>query len=66
MWKEKKMVKIYLNVGLVMNMVIMHLSVLNEKGSLRVDSNTEDLEIINMLMKKKMKKNLIKEEVKMN
>ena len=33
LWKEKKMVRISLNVGLVMNKVIMHLSVLNEKGN---------------------------------
>ena len=49
-----------------MNMIIMRLNFLREKESLRVDSNLGDLEIIYMLMKKKMKNNLIKEEVKMN
>ena len=39
------MVRISLNAGLVMNMVIMHLNVLREKWSLKVDSNLEDLEI---------------------
>ena len=43
-----------------MNMVIMHLSVLKEKGSIREDLDLEDLEIACMLMKKKKKKNLIK------
>ena len=60
------MVRISSNVGHVMNMVIMHLSVLKEKESIREDSNLEDLEIVYMLMKKKRKKNLIKTKVKMN
>ena len=60
------MVRKYFSVGIVMNMVTMHLNVLKEKRRLRVDSKLEDLEIVFMLMKKKMKKNLIKEEVKMN
>ena len=60
------MVRISLNVGHVMNMVIMHLSVLKEKGSISEDSNLEEIEIVYMLMKKKRKKNLIKEKVKMN
>ena len=66
MWKEKKMVRISLNVGLVMNMVIKHLNFLREKESLREDLNLEDLEFVYMLMKKKIKNNLIKEKVKMN
>lgn len=66
MWKEKKMVRISLNDGHVMNIVITHLSVLKEKEILREDSNLEDLEIVYMLMKKKKKKNLIKTKVKMN
>ena len=61
------MVRIYSNVGHVMNMVIVHLSFLKEKGSIREDLDLEDLEIADMLMKKKKKKNhLIKVEVKMN
>ena len=59
MWREKKMVRIFLNARLSMNMVIMHLNVLREKGGLRVDSNLEDIEIDYMLMNKK-KMNLIK------
>ena len=51
-------------VGHVMNMVIMHLSVLKEKGSIREDSDLEDLETY--YMQKKKKKNLIKKKVKMN
>ena len=58
------MVRISLSVVLIMNMLIMHLSVLKKKGSIREDSNLEDLEITYILMKKK--KNLIKEKVKMN
>ena len=65
--KEKKMVRIFLSFGHAMNMVIMHLSVLKEKGSIREDLNLEDLEIAYMLMKKKKnKKNLTKEKVRMN
>ena len=60
------MVRKFLNVGHVMNMVIMHLSVLREKTSLNEDSDLEDLEIAYMLMKKKKRRNLIKEKVKMN
>ena len=37
LWKEKKMVRNFLSVGHVMNMVIMNLSVLKEKRSLRKD-----------------------------
>ena len=44
----------------------MHLTFLKEKGSLREDSNLEDLEIDYMPMKKRKKKNLTKERVKMN
>ena len=58
--EREKMVRIFLNVGHVINMVIMHLSVLKEKGILRVDSNLENLEIVYMLMKKKKKRYLIK------
>ena len=54
------MVRIYSNVGHVINMVIMHLSVLKEKESLREDSSLEDLEIVYRLMKKRKKRNLIK------
>ena len=66
LWKDKMMLRISLNFGHVMNMVIMHLSVLKEKESIRKDSNLEDLEIVYILMKKKRKKNLIKTKVKMN
>ena len=41
-------------------MVIMHLSVLKEKGSVREYLDLEDLDNSYMLMKKKKKKNLIK------
>ena len=60
------MVRISSNVEHVMSMVIMHLSVLKEKESLREGSNLEYLEIVYMLMKKKSKKNLMKTRVKMN
>ena len=60
------MVRKSFNVGHVMSMVIIHLSVLKEKESIREDSNLEDLEIVYMLMKKKRKKNMIKTKVKMN
>ena len=58
------MVRKYLSVGYVMNMVIMHLSVLKETRSLREDLDLGDLDNVCMLMRKKM--NLIKAEVKMN
>ena len=64
--KEKKMVRIFLSVGHAMNMVIMYLSFLKEKGSIREDSNLEGLEISYMIIKKKKKKNLMKEKVNMN
>ena len=60
LWKEKNMVRISSNVGHVMNMVIMHLSGLKEKESIREGSSLQDIEIVLMLMKKKMKNNLIK------
>ena len=72
MWKEKKMVRTFLSVGHAMNMVMIHLSVLKEKGIIREDSNLEDIGISYMLMimmmkkKKKKEKNLTKEKVKMN
>lgn len=49
-----------------MNMVIMHPNDLKEKINTKEDSNQEDLETSCMLMKKKKRKNLIREEVKMN
>ena len=60
LWKEKNMVRISLSVGHVMNMVIMHLSVLKEKRNLKESLN---LEIFCMLMRKR---NQIRVEVMMN
>ena len=59
------MVRKYLCFRNVMNMVIMHLSVLKEKGSIREDLDLEDREIAFTLMRKK-KNNITKEKVKMN
>ena len=47
-----------------MNMVIMHLSILKEKESIREGSSLEDLEIVYMIMKKKKRRKLIKTWVK--
>ena len=58
------MIRKYLNVRHAMNMVIVPLSILKEKRSLREDLDLEVLEIDCILMRKK--KNLIKVEVKMN
>lgn len=46
------MARKYLNVGLVMSLVIMHLSVLQERKSIKEGSNLEEIEIVCMLMKK--------------
>ena len=46
------MVRKYLNVGHVMNMVIMHLSILKENKSIEVISNLEEIENVCMQMKK--------------
>ena len=53
MCREKMMERKYLNVGHVMNMVIMHLSVLKEKINLRESLDLGGLETTYMLMKKK-------------
>ena len=47
------MVRQSLNVGHVINRVIMHLSVLKEKRSLREDLDLGDLDNVYMLMRKK-------------
>ena len=60
------MVRKFLNVGHVMSMVIMHLSVLREKISFKEDLDLDNLEIAYMIMKKRKRKNLIREKVKMN
>ena len=54
------------NVEHVMSMVIMNLSFLKERKSIREDLDLEDLEIAYMLMKKRKMKNIIRVEVKMN
>ena len=49
--KREKEVRKSLNVGLVMNMVIMHLSVLKERKSIRELTSLEKIEIFCMQMK---------------
>ena len=46
------MVRIFLNVGLVMSFVIMHLSFLKERNGIKESSNLEEIEIVCMPMKK--------------
>ena len=46
------MARKYLNIGLVMNLVIMHLSVLKERKSIKEISNLEEIESVFMKMKK--------------
>ena len=46
------MVRKYLNVGLVMNLVIMHLSVLKERKIIKEISNLEEIEIVCIPMNK--------------
>ena len=53
------MVRKYLNVGLVMNLVIMHLNVLKERKSIKGSLTLEEIEIEIVYMQIKMK-NMIK------
>lgn len=46
------MVRKFINVGHVMDMVIMHLSVLKERKSIEVISNLQEMENLCKLMKK--------------
>ena len=46
------MVRRFLNVGLRMNLVIMHLSVLKERKSIKETSNLEEIENVYMQTKK--------------
>ena len=46
------MVRKYLNVGLVMNLVIIHPSVLKERKSIKESSNLEEIESVCMQIKK--------------
>ena len=57
------MVRNFLNVGLAINMVIMHLSVLKERKSIEESLDLGDIEIVCMLMKMK---NHIRVELMMN
>ena len=56
--RENQMVRKSLNVGLVKNMVILHLNVLRELRSIETISSLEDLKNVIMLMMKRLKQEL--------
>ena len=62
--KEKKMVSISLNVGNVMNLVIMHLNFLRERKSIKESLILEEIEIEIVYMQMRMKNMMKKVRVK--